>query len=155
MRIPVLRFALLWTSPACRHQHRAQDRSPGAPQCPIRPCWPHGVTSFDVLETGVEVHYTNLERYSLRGLKILSVSVDEDRSAVEAFVGTKFEMPWLHGIDTAGTKGEMPSDYGIQGIPAPVLVNSEGIIVAKSFELFGDRLEEQLEKLFDEESMLD
>jgi len=44
----------------CRQQHRAQDHSPGAPQCPIRPCWPPGITSFDVIETGVEMHYTIL-----------------------------------------------------------------------------------------------
>ena len=97
------------------------------------------------------LHKAN-EKYADRGLKILSVSIDEDRSKAEAFVGTKFEMPWLHGIVTTGTRGEMPTAYGVQGIPAPVLVNSEGVIVAKSYELFGDNLEKQLEKLFDEES---
>ncbi len=43
-----------------RQQHRAKDHSPGAPQCPIRPCWPPGGTAFDVLETNVEMHYTIL-----------------------------------------------------------------------------------------------
>ena len=82
------------------------------------------------------------ERFHDKGLEIVGVSLDKDKAS------------WLAAIEQTGQKWPQMSDlkgwdcvgaqvYGIQSIPANVLIDSHGKIVAR--DLRGDALLEEIE----------
>ncbi len=79
--------------------------------------------------------------------EILSVSLDENIKTVRRFLdkGT-YEMPWLNTHAGGDIKGEVASTFEILGIPAMVLVDERGMIVATGEELRGKRLAGTIEK---------
>jgi len=56
---------------------------------------------------------------------------------------------WLNLVDYKAFNGEAALSYGVKGIPAAFLINSEGIIVASGIEARGFSLDEQLEILLE------
>lgn len=82
------------------------------------------------------------ERFHDKGLEIVGVSLDKDKARWLAAIeqtGQKWpQMSDLKGWDCAGTQ-----IYGIQSIPANVLIDSQGKIVAR--DLRGDALLEEIE----------
>ena len=82
------------------------------------------------------------ERFHDKGLEIVGVSLDKDKAswlAAIAQTGQKWpQMSDLKGWDCAGAQ-----IYGIQSIPANVLIESQGKIVAR--DLRGDALLEEIE----------
>lgn len=82
------------------------------------------------------------ERFHDKGLEIVGVSLDKDKAswlAAIAQTGQKWpQMSDLKGWDCAGAQ-----IYGIQSIPANVLIDSQGKIVAR--DLRGDALLEEIE----------
>ncbi len=91
----------------------------------------------------VEAH----KKYNSRGLEIVSVSLDSWRKiGVEKVVeyAKKNEMSWAHVYDNAEAIAEQ---YGVQGIPAPFLINGDtGAVLAMGVELRGADLTATLEK---------
>lgn len=91
----------------------------------------------------------NLQRayreYHERGFEIVSISIDEDRDALEGFLQRK-KLPWImvHEKEEAGQHPAM-EHYGIEGIPAMFLVDQEGKVV--SLNARGDELQRLLKKL--------
>ncbi len=83
--------------------------------------------------------------YKDKGFEILGVSLDEDRSrwlgAIEAD-----SLTWPHVSDLQGWGSEAGKMYGINSIPATVLLDREGIIIDKG--LRGDELRQKLEELY-------
>ncbi len=76
------------------------------------------------------------------GFTILGVSLDKSREAwVEAI--KKDNLTWSHVSDLKGWENAASALYGIKSIPANVLVDKEGFIVAK--QLRGKGLQEALE----------
>ena len=82
------------------------------------------------------------ERFHAKGLEIVGVSLDKDKAS------------WLAAIEQTGQKWPQMSDlkgwdclgaqfYGIQSIPANVLIDEHGKIVAR--DLRGDALLEEIE----------
>ena len=82
------------------------------------------------------------ERFHDKGLEIVGVSLDKDKAS------------WLAAIEQTGQKWPQMSDlkgwdcagaliYGIQSIPANVLIDDHGKIVAR--DLRGDALREEIE----------
>ena len=82
------------------------------------------------------------ERFHAKGLEIVGVSLDKDKAS------------WLAAIEQTGQKWPQMSDlkgwdclgaqfYGIQSIPANVLIDAHGKIVAR--DLRGDALLEEIE----------
>ena len=82
------------------------------------------------------------ERFHDKGLEIVGVSLDKDKAS------------WLAAIEQTGQKWPQMSDlkgwdcegaalYGIQSIPANVLINEQGEIVAR--DLRGDALLKEIE----------
>ena len=64
-------------------------------------------------------------------LEILGVSCDQDEAAWLKAV-EEDELPWLH-IRDQRTEGYNPCDqYGISAIPTTILINREGVIVARN-----------------------
>ena len=86
------------------------------------------------------------DRFSKQGFRILSYSLDSDADAVRQFRRSRFPMPWLHAIFPQGADG-LTADFGLFGIPAPVLIDAQGRVVAMRDDLLGGKLEPLLATL--------
>ncbi len=60
--------------------------------------------------------------------------------------GKKWKMPWLNAFVKGGFQNKIVQDFDVLGIPKPILVNPDGIIVATEEELRGENLEKTLAK---------
>jgi hypothetical protein len=82
-------------------------------------------------------------KYHPKGLEILSVSLDEKKDAwLEAI--EKDGLTWNHVSDLKGWSSSAAKLYGVSSIPHIVLINQEGVIVAKN--LRGEELENKLKE---------
>lgn len=82
--------------------------------------------------------------YHEKGLEILSVSLDEKKEDWIAAI-EKDGLVWNHVSDLKGWSSSAAKLYGVNSIPHIVLINQEGIIVAK--DLRGEELENKLKEL--------
>lgn len=83
------------------------------------------------------------ETYHEKGFEVVGISLDQDKSALEAFITDK-KMPWPQYFDGKGWENELAQHFGISGIPATFLVGKGGKIVASN--LHGPELEAAIEK---------
>ncbi|MFA0960535.1 peroxiredoxin family protein [Roseivirga sp. BDSF3-8] len=84
--------------------------------------------------------------YEDENFEILGVSLDRDHAKwVEAI--EQDGLPWKHVSDLQYFDNQAAQDYNIQAIPATVLVDPEGKIIAK--DLRGKSLENKLAELFE------
>lgn len=71
------------------------------------------------------------EEFHSQGFEIYGVSLDENmvswQNAIE-----RFGLNWIHVSDLGGWKSSAVSDYSIKGIPAMLLIDNSGKIVAKN-----------------------
>ena len=85
------------------------------------------------------------KRFHDKGLEIVGVSFDKDKknwtSAVE-----RFGMTWPQMSDLKYWESAAVSLYGIRGIPANVLLDPDGKIIA--LDLQGDNLQKKLEEIY-------
>ena len=87
------------------------------------------------------------KKYHPKGLEIVGLSFDNDKDAwVKAI--KDMEMPWIHLSDLKGWQTVASDTYSVKSIPASLLVNPEGIIVAR--DLRGGALGEKLAEIFGE-----
>ncbi len=78
--------------------------------------------------------------YSDRGLKMVSVALDRNPQAVEAFRRRPgHQMPWDHALLTEGWKAAAARKLGLSAIPTVILVDAEGRVVFKTIGLLGVR----------------
>lgn len=85
-----------------------------------------------------------------KGFEIIGVSFDEQRDRwIDAI--HKDNLTWSHVSDLQGWSSAAGKLYAINAIPATVLLNREGTIVAKN--LRGDALRQKLEELYAEEAL--
>lgn len=83
--------------------------------------------------------------YHQKGFDVIGVSFDNSKEAwVKAI--TRLQMPWHHMSDLKGWGCAASAAYNIKGIPANVLVDKKGNIIAKN--LRGDDLQNKLAELF-------
>lgn len=83
--------------------------------------------------------------YKQDGLEILGVSFDDKKEAwVKAIKDDK--MPWMQISALKGFQNEAAELYQIQGIPASILINPEGKIIA--YDLRAEDLERKLLEIF-------
>ncbi len=54
-------------------------------------------------------------------------------------------LTWTHVSDLKGWDSDVARQYGVTGIPHIILINNEGVIVAKN--LWGEQLRDQLEEV--------
>ncbi|MCQ2252699.1 MAG: TlpA family protein disulfide reductase [Bacteroidales bacterium] len=84
------------------------------------------------------------EKYHPKGLEIYGVSLDENQinwqNAIE-----RLDMKWIHVSDLKGWQSAGAKSYNIHGIPATVLIDQSGKIIAKN--LRGDELEAKMAQL--------
>jgi thiol-disulfide isomerase/thioredoxin len=89
----------------------------------------------------------NYETYHQRGFEVVSISVDQDRKALDDFL-TENKHPWTVLQDNTAAKGtekSMSTYYGVIGIPETVLIGRDGKVVALGVR--GPALGSELEKL--------
>jgi peroxiredoxin len=84
---------------------------------------------------------------SNENLVMLSVSLDEDRKALERFIEAR-KMNWLHVFGEEGGVRKASDAYGVVGIPAVFLIGPDGRIVGS--DLRGAAVKGMVKKLLDE-----
>ena len=82
-----------------------------------------------------------------RNLAILSLSFDAKPEFIAPFRRqAATPMPWDHAFVEGGFTAPIAQAYGVKGIPKPLLISPEGIIVASGGQLRGEELEKTLER---------
>ncbi|UKJ06777.1 TlpA disulfide reductase family protein [Solitalea lacus] len=87
------------------------------------------------------------QQFKDKNFEILAVSLDNDKEAwLKAINDDK--LPWLHVSDLKGWKNAVANEYGISAVPQNLLLDPNGIIVAKNLrgEELARKLDEVLEK---------
>lgn len=79
--------------------------------------------------------------------EVLSLSFDSSFDKVVKFQEARFPMPWLHTFVDGGFRSDLSQSFEVSGIPKPILVNPEGIIVAVEGELRGEQLARTLTRI--------
>lgn len=87
------------------------------------------------------------KKYHDMGFEIVGFSFDVDKEAWKSAIES-WDMPWIHLSDLKGWESKAGQVYGIHGIPDNILINPEGIIVARG--LRGTELDGCLLKIFEE-----
>jgi len=89
------------------------------------------------------------KKYHDKGFEIFGVSFDTDKEKwLKAVEDDK--LTWAHVSDLKGWGNAAGKIYGVRGIPHSVLIDKEGVIVAKN--LRGEELHEKLAEIFDANS---
>lgn len=84
------------------------------------------------------------EQLKGRNFEVVGVSLDQGKASWENAVKTD-KLPWIHVCDLKGWKNEVAVMYGINSVPQNLLINPEGMIIAKN--LRGEDLTEKLSAL--------
>lgn len=87
------------------------------------------------------------KKYKDSGFEVLSVSFDEDPTALKNYL-EKNELPWINAWIKGGFKSTLAKDFQIASIPKSILVNKDGVILALDNEATGENLNQKLEKIF-------
>ena len=82
--------------------------------------------------------------YHNKGLEVVGVSLDNNREAWVKAIST-LKMPWPQMSDLKGWKSTAATAYNIRAIPANVLIDNKGNIIAK--DLRGEELLKKMEEL--------
>jgi thiol-disulfide isomerase/thioredoxin len=86
---------------------------------------------------------TAYNKYSHKGLEIISISLDKNKMDWEVAV-KKDKLTWIQACDLKGGKSEIAGSFGFQTIPTNFLLDREGRIVDKN--LRGNKLEKVLQE---------
>lgn len=87
------------------------------------------------------------EKYKAKGFDIVGVSLDQDKAAWKGAI-QRLDLPWHHISDLKGWQSAATAAYGINSIPATLLVGPDGKIVA--FGLRAEGLGEKLKEIYGE-----
>jgi thiol-disulfide isomerase/thioredoxin len=87
------------------------------------------------------------DKFKGSNFEILSFSFDNSPEDIATFREHKWKMPWLHAFVTDGFESQLARNFGVLGIPKPILVDPNGKIVAKEEDLRGESLEQTLSKV--------
>lgn len=85
------------------------------------------------------------EKYHAKGFEIVGLSLDNKSDAWKKAIGD-MELNWVHLSDLKGWQSVAAKTYSIQGIPASLLVDPNGKIVAR--DLRGDKLGNKLKQIY-------
>ena len=86
------------------------------------------------------------KKYHDKGFEIVGLSFDADRDDWMNAIKT-WNMPWIHLSDLNYWESKAGKVYKIEGIPDNVLIDPDGIIVAR--DLRGPELDNYLSEIFD------
>ena len=88
------------------------------------------------------------DHFKGRNFQILSLSFDAKPEFIAPFrKQAATPMPWDHAFVAGGFQAPVAQAYGVKGIPKPLLISPEGVIVASGAQLRGEELEKTLAKV--------
>ena len=90
-----------------------------------------------------ELH-TAYEEFGGENFEILSISFDGAPEDVAKFRKKKWDMPWLHAFAEGNFQSDLAKTFEVSGIPKPILVDPNGMIIATEMELRGEKLSQTL-----------
>ncbi|MBN2328280.1 MAG: TlpA family protein disulfide reductase [Candidatus Omnitrophica bacterium] len=82
------------------------------------------------------------KEFQKKGLELVSVNVNEGGDVIEKFI-KKTPMPWKHIRDINGKISKL---YEVNAIPAPFLIDQNGVLIAMGEDLRGSRLKKTIAK---------
>ena len=85
------------------------------------------------------------DRYRSKGLQMVGVSLDESVAACKAFIDS-LQMAWLQLCNPDGGSAEVAAAYGVTDLPAAVLINNKGTVIARMSTI--DDVLKKFEELF-------
>ncbi len=68
-------------------------------------------------------------KYHDQGFEIIGVSLDQDKDKLQAFIKDN-KMTWAQYFDGQGWQNKLATNYSIESIPATVLIDAQGKIIA-------------------------
>lgn len=85
------------------------------------------------------------EEFHKKGLDIVGLSLDNDKAAWMAAI-EKLGLPWIHLSDLKGWESLSATTYGVNSIPATLLIGPDGKVIANGLnaEEVGEKLRELL-----------
>lgn len=86
------------------------------------------------------------ERFKDKNFSILSLSFDQKPDNVVKFRKEKWNMPWLNAYIEKGFNSKLAKKFEVFGIPKPILVGPDGLILEEGFTLRGETLVMTLSK---------
>ncbi|MDQ7818585.1 MAG: thioredoxin-like domain-containing protein [Melioribacteraceae bacterium] len=86
------------------------------------------------------------EKYKNKGFEILSLSLDNGVKELLSFREKNYKMPWLNAFLGPDWNQPIVKSFEVSGIPKPILVGRDGIILATEKDLRGDKLDKTIEK---------
>ena len=89
------------------------------------------------------------EKFKTKQFDILSLSFDPKPEDVVKFRKDKWRMPWLHSFVQQGFESPAAKEFEVIGIPRPILVDKDGMIIAMETQLRGENLERTLTRILD------
>lgn len=89
------------------------------------------------------------KKYRKKNFEILSLSLDPRIASVKKFRKEKWPMPWFNTFLQGYDKTLMTETFEVQGIPRPILIDPEGVIIATESDLRGNNLEKTLAKFLE------
>ncbi|MFQ5710113.1 MAG: thioredoxin-like domain-containing protein [bacterium] len=86
------------------------------------------------------------EKFKDKNFSILSISFDQKPEDVVKFRKEKWRMPWLNAFVEDGFRSELAKKFEVFGIPKPILVGPNGLILDEGSSLRGEALERTLSR---------
>ncbi len=86
------------------------------------------------------------EKYHPRGLQIIGVNLDNDRSELDAFLKEN-PVSWPQIFEPGGMESRLAVDYGIILLPSMFLIDADGKVISRNLRTSAEA-DRQLEKLF-------
>lgn len=83
------------------------------------------------------------KKFHTQGYEIIGVSLDYDTNKLTSFI-KNYDMPWPQFCDQNGWTNSLVTKYGIDAIPATILIGKDGKIIDKN--LLGPDLESAIQK---------
>ena len=85
------------------------------------------------------------EKYHRRGLEIIGVNLDNERTEIDAFLKAN-PIAWAQIFEGGGMETRLAIEYGITSVPTMFLIDAEGKVVNRNLRT-STEVERQLEKL--------
>ncbi len=84
------------------------------------------------------------EKYKAKGLTLIGVALDNDKSSVTQFLRTN-NLPWPHLFEEGGLDSRLANEMGVLTLPTMFLVDAQGKVVNRA--ILAGQLDEELSKL--------
>lgn len=88
------------------------------------------------------------KKYHTQGFEIIGISLDSDRSKLDAFLKKNEGVTWQQYFDGLGWQNKLAEKYGVRSIPFTVLVGPDGKVIDNGLrgEALGEAVEKALKK---------